>query len=214
LTNFVHSDSLREVDRVNDPMKHFKAIAAMSLNRVIGVGNKIPWHLPEDFKWFRKMTAGNVVIMGRKTFEALGKPLPHRLNVVLTHHPILLRKRFPELFGQSTLGIRARALKHPYQFELPRIASKGKTEVRLETELLKLDPAQFSTDVFICGGAQIYEQALPMCSDLYLTLVKREVQGDARFPPFEERFYLAKTLLDTPDFSILHYRNAALAAGD
>ena len=67
-------------------MKHFKAIAAMSLNRVIGVGNKIPWHLPEDFKWFKKMTAGNVVIMGRKTFESLGKPLPKRINIVLTRH--------------------------------------------------------------------------------------------------------------------------------
>jgi len=48
-------------------MKHFKAIAAMSLNRVIGAGGKIPWHLPEDFKWFKKMTMGNVIVMGRKT---------------------------------------------------------------------------------------------------------------------------------------------------
>ena len=47
-------------------MKHFKAIAAMSLNRVIGAGGKIPWHLPEDFKWFKKMTMGNVIVMGRK----------------------------------------------------------------------------------------------------------------------------------------------------
>ena len=57
-------------------MKYYKAIAAMSLNRVIGTGNKIPWHLPEDFKWFKQTTMGNVVVMGRKTFESLGKPLP------------------------------------------------------------------------------------------------------------------------------------------
>src|SRR5215471_9655863 len=65
-------------------MKHFKAIAAMSLNRVIGAGNKIPWHLPEDFKWFKQMTTGNVIVMGRKTFESIGKPLPNRTTVVLT----------------------------------------------------------------------------------------------------------------------------------
>jgi dihydrofolate reductase len=195
-------------------MKHFKAIAAMSLNRVIGVGNKIPWHLPEDFKWFKQMTTGNVVVMGRKTFEALGKPLPHRLNVVLTRHPIRLRKQLPELFGRSTLGIRAGSLKKPYQLGLPGVSLPSKNEIRLETDLLKLDPAQFATDVFICGGAQVYEQALPLCSDLYLTLVKREMQGDAFFPPFENRFHLAETIRDTPEFSILHYRQAAPGAED
>src|SRR6478672_4996623 len=65
-------------------MKPFKAIAAMSLNRVIGAGNKIPWHLPEDFKWFKKMTTGHVLVMGRKTFESIGKPLPNRTTIVLT----------------------------------------------------------------------------------------------------------------------------------
>src|ERR1041384_4405667 len=65
-------------------MKHFKAIAAMSENRVIGNGNKIPWHLPEDFKWFKKMTTGNIVVMGRKTFESIGKPLPNRQTIVLS----------------------------------------------------------------------------------------------------------------------------------
>jgi dihydrofolate reductase len=196
------------------PMKHFKAIAAMSLNRVIGAGNRIPWHLPEDFKWFKQVTSGNVVVMGRKTFEALGRPLPSRLNVILTRHPIRLRREHPGLFGESTLGIRARALRKPFQFDLPRIAGRKQAEVRLQTELLKLDPAQFSTDVFVCGGAQIYEQALPLCSDLYLTLVKREVSGDAFFPPFEDRFALVETIRDTPEFSILHYRNRTLVAGE
>src|SRR5579859_6942896 len=64
--------------------RHFKAIAAMSENRVIGRDNKIPWHLPEDFKWFKKMTTGQVVVMGRKTFESIGKPLPNRTTIVLT----------------------------------------------------------------------------------------------------------------------------------
>src|SRR5258706_13634741 len=68
-------------------MKHFKAIAAMSLNRVIGAGNRIPWHLPDDFKWFKKLTTGQLVIMGRKTFESIGKPLPNRLTLVVTRSP-------------------------------------------------------------------------------------------------------------------------------
>lgn len=194
-------------------MKHFKAIAAMSLNRVIGVENRIPWHLPEDFKWFKQVTTGNVVVMGRKTFEALGKPLPHRLNVILTRHPIRLRRQYPGLFGRSILGIRARSLRKPFQFDLPRISVEKQTEVRLATELLKLDPGQFATDVFVCGGAQVYEQALPLCSDVYLTLVRCEVQGDAFFPRFEDRFVLIETIRDTPEFSILHYRNRTLKAG-
>src|SRR5512137_320037 len=65
-------------------MKHFKAIAAMSFNRVIGSGDTIPWHLPEDFKWFKRMTTGQVVVMGRKTFESIGKPLPNRTTLVLS----------------------------------------------------------------------------------------------------------------------------------
>src|ERR1700677_3084514 len=65
-------------------MKHFKDIAAMSENRVIGNGNTIPWHLPEDFKWFKKMTTGQVVVMGRKTFESIGRPLPNRTTLILS----------------------------------------------------------------------------------------------------------------------------------
>jgi len=59
-------------------MTRLKAIAAMSLNRVIGANNKIPWHLPDDFKWFKQMTTGHVIVMGRKTFESIGKCVPSR----------------------------------------------------------------------------------------------------------------------------------------
>jgi dihydrofolate reductase len=61
-----------------------KAIAAMARNRVIGAAGAIPWHLPEDFRWFKRTTLGGVVVMGRKTFESLGKPLPGRRNVVIS----------------------------------------------------------------------------------------------------------------------------------
>ena len=66
-------------------MKRFQAIAAMSLNRVIGDGNKIPWHLPEDFKWFKQTTLGHVLVMGRKTFESIGRPLPGRDRLLAFH---------------------------------------------------------------------------------------------------------------------------------
>jgi dihydrofolate reductase len=155
-------------------MKPFHAIAAMSLNRVIGAGNKIPWHLPEDFKWFKQTTTGHVIVMGRKTFESIGKPLPNRETIVLSRS----------------------------QFQFPGV----KTIRGLE----ELQSLAGDRQVFICGGAQIYAQALPLCSDLYLTLVKREVEGDAFFPPFEERFELVEEIRDAPEFKVLHYHNRSL----
>lgn len=155
-------------------MKHFKAIAAMSENRVIGAGNKIPWHLPEDFKWFKKMTTGNIIVMGRKTFESIGKPLPNRETVVLSRG----------------------------QFQYPGVWTIS--------DLSQIDPVKEAREVFICGGAQVYEQALPLCSELYLTLVKRVVEGDAFFPRFEDRFELAENILDCPEFKIVRYRNRTI----
>jgi dihydrofolate reductase len=193
-------------------MKYFKAIAAMSLNRVIGAGNKIPWHLPEDFRWFKKMTMGNVVVMGRKTFESLGQPLPNRQNLVLTKHPQKLIKQHPEIFGQYHEWRGGKFLKRAYQFRFTKLGEKQETEIFIFNTLDKLDPEEFPNDIFICGGAEIYKQALPRCSDLYLTLVKREIEnGDAFFPPFENKFVLADEIHDSPEFKILHYRHRSLA---
>ena len=150
----------------------FKAIAAMSLNRVIGAGNKIPWHLPEDFKWFKKITTGQVVVMGRKTYESIGKPLPHRATIVLTRSP------------EPIPGVQT----------VPDLA-----------QIESLAPTFAGRQIFICGGAQIYQQALPLCSDLYLTVVKQVVDGDTLFPAFEDSFELKEELLDTADLKILHY---------
>lgn len=146
----------------------------MSLNRVIGNGNQIPWHLPEDFKWFKATTTGHVIVMGRKTFESIGKPLPNRETIVLSRsawsHP-----------GVKTIS---------HLEALPAIAG--------------------DRQVFICGGAQIYEQTLPQCAELLLTLVNREVAGDAYFPEFKERFELVEEIRNTPEFKILRYRNHGL----
>ncbi len=152
-------------------MSHYKAIAAMSLNRVIGRGAEIPWHLPEDFKWFKETTMGGVLVMGRLTFEAIGRPLPGRETVVL-----------------SRSGFAC-------------------DEVRTVGSLDELDPANETRPMFIAGGAQVYEQALPRCSDLLLTIVKREVAGDVFFPEFEDRFTERETLRDEEEFRIVHYVN-------
>jgi dihydrofolate reductase len=191
-------------------MKYFKAIAAMSLNRVIGAGNTIPWHIPEDFKWFKKLTTGHVVIMGRKTFESIGKPLPNRINIVLTRHPGILRRDFPEMFGKARIGRGKTDVKKAIQFRLPKMGEVETTDLRLVKHFLKMNLASSPLDFFICGGEQVYKQALPLCSDLYLTLVKREVEGDAFFPPFEDKFRLVEEIRDEPEFKILHYRNRGL----
>jgi dihydrofolate reductase len=154
-----------------------KAIAAMSLNRVIGRGNEIPWRIPEDFRWFKQCTRGHVVVMGRKTFESLGsKPLPDRTNVVLT--------RGAEIPG-----------------------------VEIIRDLSALDPAAYQPrEVWVIGGAEIYAQLLPRCSDLYLSIVQREVDGDAFFPEFEHDFTLAGVVLRHPEFEVRHFRNRSLAS--
>src|SRR4051812_28554836 len=141
----------------------------MSLNRAIGRGNQIPWHLPEDFKWFKRMTTGNVVVMGRKTFESIGRPLPNRETIVVSRS------------GFSYPGVRTAA------------------------SLDEIDVANETREIFICGGAQIYAQTLSKCSDLYLTIVQREVEGDAFFPLFENEFELREAVMDTSEFRILHY---------
>ena len=152
-------------------MSAFKAIAAMSENRVIGRGKEIPWHIPEDFKWFKETTMGHVLVMGRHTFESIGKALPGRETMVLTR-------------GEFS---------HP---DVTVIRSLDEVAARLE-----------GRDCFIAGGAQVYEQALARCSDLFLTLVKREVEGDVFFPEFENYFEEVAVLRDEAEFRIIHYRN-------
>ncbi len=146
----------------------------MARNRVIGAAGGIPWHLPEDFRWFKQATLGGVVVMGRKTFESLGRPLPGRRNVVL-----------------STAGF--------YQ------------GVEMLRSLDALDAAHYAPlPVWIIGGAALYAQTLSRCSDLFLSLVDQEPEGDAFFPEFESEFVLEGVVQEYPEFKVLHYRNSAL----
>ena len=139
-----------------DLTRPFIAVAAMSRNRVIGQADKIPWHLPEDFKWFKQLTSGHVLVMGRKTFESIGRPLPGRTTLVLSR----------------------------------RAASLPGVEV-----VSSLDAIPFPADgrkLFLCGGAEIYRQGLHLCSELYLTIVNCESEGDAFFPAFEPYAYVLR----------------------
>ena len=142
----------------------------MSLNRVIGNGLEIPWYLPEDFRWFKETTMGEVLVMGRRTFESIGRALPGRETLVLTR-------------GDFS---------HP---DVTAIRSLNEVAPRLN-----------GRTAFIAGGAQIYEQALPRCSDLLLTIVQREVEGDVLFPQFENHFEEVAVLRDEKEFCIVHYR--------
>jgi len=148
-----------------------KAIVAMSENRVIGANGGIPWHLPEDFLFFKKTTLGHPIVMGRKTYESLGKPLPGRKNIVLTSQTLIL----PDL-----------------------------VIVHSKEELIALNiPTE---EIFVIGGAKIYELLLPLCDTLLVTHVHRRVEGDTFFPVFEDKFELSTVLIERNEFTIREYQ--------
>jgi dihydrofolate reductase len=186
-----------------------KAVAAMSLNRVIGRDGKIPWHLPEDFRWFKQLTTSHFVLMGRKTFESLGKPLPNRTNIVLTRSPRRLARS--PVFAPALVGNWTPRIGRPYQLGLDRLTERDVWLVRSLPKLLAaFDRVRPQRELFVIGGAEIYAQLLPRCSDLFLTVVAREVEGDAHFPPFEEDFVQVAVPLATPEFEVRHYRHRGL----
>jgi dihydrofolate reductase len=150
-----------------------RAIAAMSLNRVIGKDGQIPWHIPEDFKWFKKTTSGQAILMGRKTFESLGHPLPNRRNLVVTRSADL---------------------------------AEG---IEIIPDLAAFRPESYPCDVWVIGGGEIYRQILDRCDDLYLSIIPQVIEGDTFFPPFEDKFDLAATVLKHPDFEVRHYLRKA-----
>ena len=191
------------------------AVAAMSLNRVIGRDNQIPWRLPEDFRWFKQLTTGHFVMMGRKTFESLGRPLPNRTNIVVSRTPTKLARdeKFRATFGPARVGHWRARLGRPYQLGFDRFTDRDVWVVRDPRKLAEAHAAvRPGRELFLIGGAQLYAQLLDRCSDLYLSVVQREVEGDAHFPEFEDRFDFVDVPLRTPDFEVRHYRNPALSS--
>nr|WP_253248134.1 type 3 dihydrofolate reductase [Gilliamella apicola] len=130
-------------------------IVAMAHNRVIGLNNQMPWHLPADLAWFKKNTLNKPVIMGRKTFESIGRPLPNRHNIVISR-----------------------------QIEPSDNKISNVSWVKSIDEAISLAQAQQPDEVFIIGGGNIYQQVLPLIDRLYLTHIDAELQGDTYFPDY------------------------------
>ena len=188
----------------------------MSLNRVIGCAGGLPWHLPADFQWFKRATLGAFVLMGRKTFESLGKPLPNRTNIVLTRAPRRLARDLAHaaLFSGATVGGWVPRIGRPaYQLGFERMNERDVWLVgSLPRLLAALERERPSREVWVIGGAQIYEQLLPLCTDLFLSVVQREVEGDSFFPQFEPMFEFVETTLRHEEFEVRHYRNSSSVA--
>lgn len=191
------------------------AVAAMAENRVIGMNGSIPWHLPDDFRWFKQLTTGGFVIMGRKTFASLPHPLPNRTNIVLTRHPrkLVEEKIFtmetPPLIGPAWVPRIARG---PYQMGFQAVDAR---EVWVVASLKRLVAAfereKPTRKVFVIGGAEIYARLLPACGEIFLTHVKRTVEGDTFFPEFESEFDAVETVLTHLEFEVVRYRRRLVA---
>lgn len=133
-------------------------IAAVADNGCIGIDNKLPWYLPDDLKFFKAVTSGKPVIMGRSTFDSLGRPLPNRTNIVITRNA-----------GYSAP-------------EGVRVAPSLDAAIRVAEAVAHIAG---NDEVVIIGGAQIYAEALPRIQRMYLTEVRKTVAGDAFFPAWD-----------------------------
>ena len=145
-------------------------IAALGENRVIGVDNSMPWHLPGDFKYFKATTLGKPIIMGRKTWDSLGRPLPGRLNLVVSRQTDLALEG-AEVFPSLDAAVE-----------------------RAQAWALE----QGVDELMLIGGAQLYAQGLEQADRLYLTRVALSPEGDAWFPAFDANQWTLVSNLPNP----------------
>ena len=176
-------------------MLTFSHICAVAENNTIGLKGKLPWDIPEDLRFFHKKTKGKALIMGRKTFESLGKPLPHRLNVVVTR-----QKQIPNgvYYGTPSMKI---SEAHPVV--CPTIPEA--MEFCSQKEVLN----KYGSEIFIIGGGEIYKQTLPFVHQIYLTRIHKTYEGDATYPPLpKEQFKeVSKTTCEgSPSYSFITYK--------
>ncbi|UTW54429.1 type 3 dihydrofolate reductase [Kordiimonas sp. SCSIO 12610] len=134
-------------------------IAAMASNNVIGLNNQMPWHLPADLKHFKSITLSKPIIMGRKTFESIGRPLPGRTNIVITRNK-----------GWHADGVTN--------------ASSLSDAIELARRL-----PEAVDEIMIIGGGQVYKEALPLADRLYITEISLETEGDAFFPKIDQSIW-------------------------
>ena len=147
-------------------------IAAMARNRVIGNNNAMPWHISEESRQARRLTMGNTLIMGRKTFESLGsRPLPGRTNIVIS-------RTLPQ-----TEGI--------------HVCKTFEDAIRKARSCEK--------ECFIFGGSEVYRQALPLADKMYLSYIKKDYDGDAYFPEFDQTEWETTKEEDHAEFVFVVY---------
>lgn len=150
-------------------------IAAAAANGVIGANGGIPWDIPEDRAYFKSLTTGGVVIMGRRTYESIGRPLPERLNIVVSGRGRFIGKM---LRTAASLDAAVRTGKN----WLRRRASDG--------------------GIFLCGGAEIYRQGLKKARRIYLTELYDEYEGDVYFPEFSREDFRLISCDDRPELRL------------
>lgn len=137
-------------------------IAAVAENNAIGINNKMPWYLPGDLRYFKAVTMGKPIIMGRKTFDSLRKPLPGRTNIVITRDD-------------------------DWHHEGVKVVHSLDEALALAEDIALING---NDEVMVIGGAQIYKQALDKADRLYLTKVYQSFEGDAFFPDINESNWL------------------------
>ena len=130
-------------------------IVAVSQNGVIGKNNALPWRLSQDLKRFKALTMGHHLLMGRKTYESIGKPLPGRVNLVLSRRPPL------------------------------ESLAEGVSFFQDPEEALQFARGQGEEELFLIGGASLYEKLLSQVDRIYLTKVLAKIEGDAHFPKLD-----------------------------
>jgi dihydrofolate reductase len=179
------------------------AVVAMSKNRVIGKNNQLPWKLPEDLKRFRALTLGHPVVMGRKTFESIGRALPGRINIVISRQPDYRVPGgwvAPNLEEALTLAETQWMARHS---DMGSSSTFGISGISAISEIFS--PGQ----IFIIGGAEIYRLALPRLDRLYLTEIHQKIDGDAFFPDFSDQEFKEVHREERSEpfpFSFLEYR--------
>ncbi len=157
-------------------------VVAVALNGVIGAAGDMPWHLPSDLRRFKRITMGKPIVMGRKTFQSIGRPLPGRPNLVVTRSK---------------------------SFAQPGVQVMSSIEDALDmAQNLAADLS--AEEVCVIGGGEIYRQTLPRVSRIYLTRVMAELAGDTTYPELDEtewqevaREHHTEGAGDTADFMLV-----------
>jgi len=171
-------------------------LAAVSDNNVIGLEGKMPWHIPADMEHFKDLTTGHPVIMGRKTYESIGKPLDKRVNLILTRT------------GKSD----EKGIKFCYSLGAAFDEASTCNELMQDFHQFSAYPGEYQNKVYIIGGAEIYGQTIGSVDRLELTRVHQNARGDAFFPkinwnewePVSKKDFPASNGI--PSFSFESYR--------